>query len=42
MWYESGEKSIDPDWLADNDYPLLKRENGVLNWDDVMLRLREL
>lgn len=41
-WYEDGEKYIDPEWLAENEYPQLKKVDGVLNWVDVTSRLRQL
>ena len=41
-WYNAGQKSIDPIWLSENGYPVLKKVDGVLNWDWVMSQLRQL
>jgi REP element-mobilizing transposase RayT len=29
-------------WLSENDYPVLKKVDGVLNWEWVMWQLRQL
>jgi Holliday junction resolvase len=41
-WYNAGQKSIDPTWLSENGYPVLKKVDGVLNWEWAMWQLRQL
>jgi hypothetical protein len=40
-WYEGGVKAVDTSALEDN-YPKLKKDKGVLNWEWVMSQLRQL